>query len=102
MTYCFDIDGTICTMTDGRYDEAEPHPEIIRQINRLYETGNRIVFHTARGSETHIDWKSVTERQLKDWNVKYHDLVFGKPAADVYVDDKGINVRDWLQPNLSR
>ena len=31
-----------------------------------------------------------TKNQLDQWGVKYHDLFLGKPAADVYVDDKGI------------
>jgi hypothetical protein len=102
MTYCFDIDGTVCTITDGRYDEAKPYPEIIGEINRLYDAGHRIVFHTARGSQTRIDWQSVTERQLKDWNVKYHELVFGKPSADLYIDDKGINVHRWIKKTSIR
>ena len=100
MTYCFDIDGTVCTITDGCYDKAQPYLEIISHVNRLYEAGHRIVFHTARGSATHMDWKSVTERQLKDWGVKYHELVFGKPAADIYIDDKGVGIQDWLRKQL--
>lgn len=96
VTYCFDIDGTICTVTDGRYEEAQPFPEMIVRINRLYDEGHRIVFHTARGSATGMDWRSLTQRQLTEWNVKYHGLVFGKPSADVYIDDKGVNGHDWL------
>jgi len=89
-TYCFDIDGTLCSNTDGLYEKAEPHYEHIKELNRLYEAGNYIVLFTARGSTTGIDWKKITEKQLNKWGVKYHQLIFGKPQADIYIDDKGV------------
>mgnify|MGYP003324495996 CR=1 FL=1 len=48
-TYVVDIDGTICSLTDGDYSQAKPIFERINKINSLFEQGNRIVFHTARG-----------------------------------------------------
>ena len=35
--------------------------------------------------------KELTEKQLKDWNVNFHKLIFGKPNADIFIDDKGIS-----------
>jgi len=32
-----------------------------------------------------------TKNQLNEWGVKFHELYLGKPAGDVYVDDKGIS-----------
>ena len=90
MTYCFDIDGTICSNTNGNYDQAQPIYERIKVINKLYDEGNEIIF-TARGTTTKIDWKELTEKQLKDWNVNFHKLIFGKPNADIFIDDKGIS-----------
>tara|TARA_B100001121_G_C18671591_1_gene614182 strand:- start:554 stop:850 length:297 start_codon:yes stop_codon:yes gene_type:complete len=91
MTYCFDIDGTICSNTNGNYDQAQPIYERIKVINKLYDEGNEIIFFTARGTTTKIDWKELTEKQLKDWNVNFHKLIFGKPNADIFIDDKGIS-----------
>ena len=99
MKYVFDIDGTICNNTDGRYHDAKPHTQRINKINKLFEEGNIIIFHTARGMgssnnnaiEAHNKWYAITEAQLKNWNVKYHLLVMGKPSGDLYIDDKGIN-----------
>ena len=34
------------------------------------------------------NWKALTLSQLKDWGVKYNQLFMGKPAGDVYIDDK--------------
>lgn len=100
MIYCFDIDGTLCTNTDGEYERAEPHPEVIAKVNTLYDAGHRIVLYTARGSTTEIDWSKLTENQLHSWGVKYHQLVMGKPTAGLYVDDKAMNVKDWLAETM--
>lgn len=91
MTYCFDLDGTICSHEED-YSKAIPFHERITHINSLYEQGNRILIDTARGSVTGVDWFDVTTKQLNEWGVKYHELRVGKKlAADIYVDDKGIN-----------
>ena len=39
----------------------------------------------------------MTREQLDGWGVKYHQLepMFHKPTADLFIDDKGINVEDW-------
>ena len=96
MIFCFDIDGTLCSNTWGEYELAEPHADAIQAVNRLHDEGNMILLYTARGSTTAIDWRGTTEEQLERWGVKYHELHFGKPNADVYVDDRAVNARDWV------
>jgi len=58
-------------------------------VNELYKQGHEIALFTARGTTTGIDWRELTESQLKQFGVSYHRLIFGKPHADLYVDDKG-------------
>lgn len=77
------------------YSEALPMPNRITHVNKLFEEGNYIKIFTARGSETGIDWRGVTEDQFRAWGLKYHELILGKPAADFYVDDKAINSEDF-------
>ena len=90
--YVFDIDGTICTNTNGRYDEAVPYEDVVEKINKLYDSGNVIKMMTARGAQTKIDWTELTVSQLSEWGVKYHELIMNKkPHADIFVDDKSIN-----------
>jgi len=101
MTYCFDIDGTLCTNTEGQYEEAQPFPDVIEAVNRLYEAGHRILLYTARGSTTGIEWRPTTESQLSAWGVRYHALFLGKPTADIYIDDKAINAADWRSANAN-
>ncbi|HET8892650.1 MAG TPA: hypothetical protein VFM96_00935 [Gaiellaceae bacterium] len=95
MIYCFDIDGTLCSNTHGDYEVAEPFAEPIAHVNRLREAGHTIYLYTARGATTGIDWRETTERQLAGWGVGYDALFFGKPTADVYIDDRALNSGDW-------
>jgi hypothetical protein len=95
MIYCFDIDGTLCTNTDGAYEQAQPHPDVIEEVRRLTAGGHRILCMTARGATTGIDWRRLTEQQLRSWGVPYERLFMGKPTADVYIDDKAVNFLEW-------
>jgi len=89
--YCFDIDGTLCTNTAGTYETAEPFYDRIKIVNNLQDEGHRIILFTARGTTTGIDWRPLTESQMKAWGVKYHELHLGKPYYDIFVDDKAFN-----------
>jgi hypothetical protein len=100
--YCFDLDGTLCSNTEGAYTKAKPFPERIAQVNALYETGHRIVVYTARGSKTRIDWEKLTRKQLAAWQVKYHQLYMGKPYADIYIDDKCVHVSEWFKTSRAK
>ena len=96
-TFCFDIDGVLGEKADikdmdGSYANNTPNEPIIKLCNRLYENGNKIVLHTARGSGNGVNWSQITKAQLEKWGVKYHQLTFGKPAADYYVDDKAMTL----------
>jgi len=95
MIYCFDIDGTLCTRTGGDYALAEPFHDRIAVVNSLHAAGHVIKLFTARGSTTGIDWRQTTELQMQTWNVRYHELILGKPEADVFIDDKAFNADHW-------
>ncbi|NLO09338.1 MAG: hypothetical protein GX129_05650 [Clostridiales bacterium] len=91
--FVFDIDGVIANQAkDNNYELAEPNIPMINIINKLYDMGNYIVLFTARGYVTGIDWSSVTKDQMSRWELKYHELHFGKPNADYYVDDRMLSL----------
>lgn len=91
--FVFDIDGVVAKIQkDLDYSQSEPNIKMIHIINKLYDMGNHIVLFTARGYVTKKDWSSITKKQLGDWGVKYHELLFGKPNADFYIDDKMISM----------
>lgn len=79
-----------------KYESAFPIPKAIYKVNLLYEEGNTIVMWTARGTVSGIDWEPLTRRQLREWGVNFHELKMGKPAYDLFIDDKNINSKDWL------
>ena len=99
MIYVFDIDGTICTNTNGDYWLAKPILERVKIVNKLHDEGHEITLFTARGmgssgndeKKARKKWKNLTENQLHEWGVKYHHLFMGKPAGDIYIDDKGMH-----------
>ncbi|MGE7690586.1 cytidylyltransferase domain-containing protein [Lysinibacillus sp. NPDC097214] len=93
--FVFDIDGVIAEFrADLDYHFATPNKKMIHIINQLYDAGNNIILFTARGYVTKQDWREVTEKQMSDWGLKYHELLFGKPNSDFYVDDKMIHMND--------
>ena len=105
MKYCFDLDGTICDTPcdpDGhnqRYWDSTPIVFMVETINRLFDEGNHIIIMTARGRGSGKDWTKLTTDMLAEWGVKYNELepMFHKPTADIFIDDKGVNVEDWIK-----
>ena len=108
-TYVIDIDGTICDWESGRdYTLANPFPEKIKVINKLYDEGHEVVYFTARGmgrfagdpdagSKASAILFDLTKNQLETWGCKYHELILGKPHADYFIDDKGINSDEFFR-----
>jgi capsule biosynthesis phosphatase len=107
-TLVIDIDGTICSITNGLYHEAIPSKRRIEKINQLFAEANIIIFYTARGmgsSKNDIGvakakWHDLTVSQLESWGVNYHHLFMGKPSGDVYVDDKAISDETFFETTL--
>ncbi len=93
----FDIDTEEDFIEENNdYSKAKPNTEMIVAVNKLFDMGNEIILLTARGYVTGNDWREVTERQLKSWGVNYHEIHFGKPNADYYIDDKMLSMDELL------
>ena len=104
VTYVFDIDDTICHTKGSDYDNSQPLMRRIELVNELYDNGHTILFQTARGmgrskndQQASIDkFYDFTFNQLTTWGVKFHRLFLGKPAGDIYIDDKGRSDTDFF------
>lgn len=100
-----DVDETICHYGNNGnkrtgptdYSTAIPYPERIEKINKLFDQGKTIVYWTARGSRTGINWFQVTLNQLYDWGCKFTELRLGKPSYDLFIDDKNINSEEFFK-----
>lgn len=86
-----DIDNTIMETKGEDYENSTPIIDRIQKINALYDAGNTIVYWTARGSGSGIDWSELTKKQLDESGTKYHELKMGKPVYDIFIDDKSVN-----------
>ena len=104
-TLVFDIDNTLCSTTESDYKNAQPMVDRIQYVNKLYDSGYTIILMTARGMGRADNnptmaielFYAFTQNQLEGWGVKYHHLFLGKPAADYYIDDKGIKDDEFFE-----
>lgn len=100
MKIYIDIDNTICFTNSKDYSQSKPNYDNIKKVNELYEN-NTIIMWTARGTMTGINWFEITYNQLKEWNVKFHELRMGKPAFDILIDDRVLNsIYHWNDKNI--
>jgi len=98
---CFDLDNTLVTYPTipGDYSSVEPIENQIRLCNKLKENGHTIIIYTARRMKTHEsnvgkvikDIGFKTFETLDKFSIQYDELIFGKPIADIYIDDRAIN-----------
>ena len=82
-----DIDGTLTKETEGHdYLSRTPNVKMIKKVNEWYKEGHTIVLFSSRWESDKAD----TKKWMKQYDVKYHTLILGKPVFDLYVDDISI------------
>ncbi len=112
MRIVFDLDGVICELKkpSESYGEVKPKSDVIKIVNKLHSNGDHIIIHTGRHMRTcdgNVDEVikkvgKITKDWLKKYNVNYDELIFGKPHADMYIDDLGLtfNYSDILKEKM--
>ena len=105
MRICIDLDGVICNLKKGEesYEDLKPMAGSVEKINQLKNSGHYIIIHTARRMKTHNSNKGkllkdigkITLDWLTKYNVEYDEIYFGKPWANVYIDDNGYRFENW-------
>ena len=105
MRICIDIDGTICHLRKPfeTYKDLKPIEGAVDKLKNFRSQGHYIILHTARHMKTcQGNIGQVIARQshtLTDWLSKhgfeYDELWFGKPHADIYIDDKAYKFQNW-------
>ena len=96
-TYIVDIDNTICISNNSDYANSKPIFERIAKINKLYDEGHTIIYWTARGGNSGIDWTDKTHSQLAAWGCRYNEIRMNKPVYDMWIDDKAINSEEYFK-----
>jgi capsule biosynthesis phosphatase len=101
---CFDLDHTLLAAPPkaGDYLSCAPIAENVAALKALFAQGHTIILHTERQMDLHngnagaatADCAAVTVQSLQRHGIPYHELYFGKPHADFYVDDKAVSSLD--------
>ena len=105
MKICIDIDGVLCELRrpEQQYADLEPIPGAVEKMNSLKQAGHYLILCTARHMATcNSNIGMVVARQgktLLEWlaqhKIPYDEIWFGKPHADVYLDDNGFRFTNW-------
>lgn len=107
---CFDLDNTLVTFPKEKndYKSVEPIEENIKLLRYIKKLGNTIIIYTARRMKTHCgnngkilaDIGMITFETLKKFDIPFDEIYFGKPEADIYIDDLALNCFDNLEEEL--
>jgi capsule biosynthesis phosphatase len=108
--FVFDLDNTLVTFPTivGDYTSVKPIPKTINYLRNLKKQGHHIIIYTARRMRTHgsnvgaiiADIGEITMNTLKEFDIPYDELFFGKPYAHFYIDDLMINPKTDLNKEL--
>tara|TARA_R100001509_G_scaffold76612_2_gene42892 strand:+ start:282 stop:587 length:306 start_codon:yes stop_codon:yes gene_type:complete len=100
MRVLIDIDGTIADTpklgNSWDYKNAKPRYHYIKKINKMHDNGDEIIYWTARGSSSGIDWEDFTFKQLVKWGCRFNGLICGseKGHFDLIIDDKAKRIEE--------
>ena len=107
MRIAIDIDGTLCEFRKGHqtYAQVAPLPGAVDKVRGLKAAGHYIILLTARHMKTcggNVGLVVARQgRTLLTWldnhGIPYDEIWFGKPQADVYIDDNAFRLESWDQ-----
>ena len=105
MRMCVDIDGVLCQLKnpDQSYEDLSPIEGAAESLKLLRSQGHYIILYTARHMKTtnsNLGQVLATQGQVTlEWlrknNFEYDEIYFGKPFADVYIDDLAMKFNSW-------
>lgn len=105
MRICIDLDGTLCELKQPgqSYADVAPLPGAAERLRELRANGHEVVLQTARHMKScNGDVGKVLARVgattlewLERHGFEYDEIHFGKPNADLYIDDRALRFEDW-------
>jgi len=109
MKIVIDLDGTICELKKDKqdYGRVKVNPGAVKKIKALKKAGHYIILQTARHMETcgFNQGRVVAKigKKTLDWleksKIPYDEIYFGKPNADIYIDDLAYKFTGWEEIN---
>lgn len=105
MRISIDLDGTICHIKKRHesYNDLVPLPGAIEKIKEMRNAGHYIIINTARNMATQDgnigkvvkNIGKITLDWLEKYQIEYDEIHFGKPNANIYIDDRAIRFSSW-------
>ena len=112
MRIVIDLDGTICDIKQPgeTYADVKIKPSAALQIKKLRAAGHYIIIQTARNMatcESNLgkvikNIGKVTLEWLDIHGVEYDEIYFGKPNAQLYIDDRALRFEGWEQVTIPK
>lgn len=110
---CIDLDGTICEIRQDpqTYADVKVKEGAREMIHNLRAAGHTVIINTARnmGSTGHNVGKAlknvgkITFEWLDKNGIEYDEIFFGKPNADITIDDRVVRFEDnWPEMTEER
>lgn len=110
LTFCFDIDGTLCPIKkkEEEYIDLVPYKEMIDKLREYKEGGAKIVLFTSRNMNSYggniglinANTAKVLLKWLEKWDIPYDEIIYGKPwpgHKGFYVDDRTVRPDEFLK-----
>lgn len=110
LTFCFDIDGTLCPIKkkEEEYIDLVPYREMIDKLREYKEGGAKIVLFTSRNMNSYggniglinANTAKVLLKWLEKWDIPYDEIIYGKPwpgHKGFYVDDRTVRPDEFLK-----
>lgn len=105
MKIIIDLDDTLSVTENRDYANAKPITEVVGRVKELREKlpEAEVWIHTARGMNSCAGDAAMAERRnratieewLKKYGVEVDGIIFGKPLADLYIDDKAMSAEEF-------
>jgi capsule biosynthesis phosphatase len=105
MRICIDIDGVLCRLREPgqQYADLEPVPGAVEKLRQLKAAGHYIILATARHMKTcqgNVGMAVARQGAVTlDWlarhGIEYDEIHFGKPHAQIYIDDNALRFESW-------
>lgn len=110
LTFCFDIDGTLCPIKkkEEEYIDLVPYKEMLEKVREYKNGGAKIVLFTARNMNSYggnlglinANTAKVLLEWLDKWDIPYDEIIYGKPwpgHKGFYVDDRTVRPDEFLK-----
>jgi hypothetical protein len=83
--FCFDMENMLITLHGGDLRNCTPIKQNVEVLRRLHLQGNTIILQTSMQENN-----TFVIQVLKELDIPFHEVHFGKPKADFYIDDEAV------------